>query len=277
DRGLGRLPGGLEQALAERLTPEEGFRRCRAERRHSDGAERDARLAAADTVPLQGDDRGGRDRGVIVGRPRKELEKRRPARRRRWGHLDRGHQPGRRERGLVIVAEEFGQRQLAGSAGVPNLHRGPERQERDGGILIRVGMRQGTADRGHVADPDGGDPAKGFGRCGGGGSGCGSACAKAPPIVAMWRIRTVATRRKVSASTGSRSRTSGAISASRWVTSAPSRRPPLASIRPSPGTSRRLTRQRGWTRRCRIMVTRAVPPATTRASSPYSPKTASAS
>ena len=56
DRGLGRLAGGLEQALAERLTPEEALRRCRAKRRHSDRAERDTRLPAASTVPLQGDD-----------------------------------------------------------------------------------------------------------------------------------------------------------------------------------------------------------------------------
>ena len=48
-----------------------------------------------------------------------------------------------------------------------------------------------------------------------GGSCAGSAWARPPPTVAMLRIRTVATRPYVSASSGAASRTSGEVSTSR--------------------------------------------------------------
>ena len=44
---FGRFTGGLQQAVAEPLAREQGFRRASAERRHADRAERDARFAAA--------------------------------------------------------------------------------------------------------------------------------------------------------------------------------------------------------------------------------------
>src|SRR5688572_10662562 len=70
---------------------------------------------------------------------------------------------------------------------------------------------------------------------------------------------------------GNRRRMSGELSTSRCVASPPIRKPPsLISTLLRPRTERRLTRQLGRTRRCFIMITNAVPPATNLASPPNS-------
>src|ERR1043166_3220760 len=93
-------------------------------------------------------------RGVVVGSTREELDEARAARRGKQRHRDRGDELSRFERRLVVIAEEIFDRQLAPAAGPLDLHAGAERDERDGRVLIRVGVSERAADRGHVTDPD---------------------------------------------------------------------------------------------------------------------------
>ena len=149
---LRRLAGGAEKLLVELPAAEQRFRLCRAERRRRDGAQRDARLAAALAARLQGHGRGDRHRRVVLGAAREELDEGGAARRRERRHGHRGDQLARFERGLVVVAEERAQRQLAPAAGAPDLDAGVERHERHRRVLVGIGVRERAADRGHVAD-----------------------------------------------------------------------------------------------------------------------------
>src|SRR3990170_2269503 len=98
-----------------------------------------------------------------------------------------------------------------------------------------------------------------------------------PPTVAWLRTRGVATSSKARLSAGQRSRTRDERSTARCVVMAPSRSSPFLSIPRSSATPRRLRNAAGTSRRWFRRMPTKVPPATTVASSPQSPRNSSAS